>query len=84
MKHGHPRHMYPPSFFTQKDRNGTGKEEARRQENHFCQTSPQDSKRQKTPQVGRHPTPEGGDSSFDASGVLTTPASRSERRLRRA
>jgi hypothetical protein len=37
--------------FTQRSRHGTGKEEARRQENHFCQTSSQDGKRQETPQV---------------------------------
>jgi hypothetical protein len=65
------------SLFIQKDRDGTGKEEARRQENHFCQTSQKDGKRQKAPQVRRHPAPEGGDSNFDASGVLTTRASRS-------
>lgn len=29
--------------------NGTGKEEARRQENHLCQSSPQDEKRQEAP-----------------------------------
>lgn len=65
------------SIFTQKDRDGTGKEEARGQENHFCQTSQKDGKRQKAPQVRRHPAPESGDASFDTSGVLTFRASRS-------
>ena len=58
--------------FTWKNPNGTGKEEARRQENHFCQTSQEDGKRQEAPQVRRHPASEGGDSNVDASGVLTT------------
>ena len=66
-------------FFTPKDRDGTGKEEARRQENHFCETSQKDGKWQKAPQVRRHPAPEGGDSDFDASGVLTIWASRARR-----
>ena len=70
------------SFFTLKDRHGTGKEEARRQENHFCQASPQDCQRKEAPQVRRHPTPEGGGSGVDASGFLTTRASRSRMLLR--
>lgn len=62
------------SLVTPKDRDGTGKEEARGQENHFCQTSQKDGKRQKAPQVRRHPAAEGGDSNFHASGELTTQA----------
>jgi hypothetical protein len=63
--------------FTQRDSNGTVKEEARRQENHFCQASQKDGKRQKAPQIRRHPTTEGSDANFDASGDLTTRPSRS-------
>ena len=65
------------TLFTRKDRDGTVQEEARRQENHFCQASQKDGKRQKAPQVRRHPAPESGGSDFDASSVLTARAGRS-------
>ena len=80
-KPGHSSHMCILSSFTQRDRDGTGKEEASRQENHFCQTSQKDGKRQKAPQVRRHSAPEGSDPNLDASGVLTTPASRSRQAI---
>lgn len=62
---------------TRETRNGTGKEEACRQENHFCQAGQEDGKWQKAPQVRRHPAAEGGVPNFDASRGLTTLASKS-------
>ena len=70
----HPCRMYPRPLYS-RGRDGTDKEEARRQEDHFCQTGQKDGKRQKAPEVRRHPASEGRDANSDASGVLTTQAS---------
>ena len=66
-----PVHMYPQRLNSKRNQDGTVKEEARGQENHFCQASQEDGQWQKAPQVRRHPACEVGDADFDASGVLT-------------
>ena len=81
----HDQGILPPvssASLLQRNRDGTDKEEACRQENHFCETSQKDGKRQKAPQVGRHPATEGRDFNASASRDLTARARSLSRPLR--